>query len=251
VTFARLLLAASLCSCARTAPPAPPTFVAGPETRGESFSRRTFTRGAVHVTVTDAAGPPLSAAQFDEWVRMSASFPTAPLDASPELANGFYQCTGDRCDLLIQLRSGRHLELRGDGTATRADVDAVARLLDLGGRRASFRADVLPVLVRRCGAEGCHGEQPTHSVPLDLRTANVLTSLREHPSKERPTASLIAPGHPARSFLLDKLSGPLERNEGKVMPLDPETGGTQRPSGLEEWTWDVLAPWIARGAPED
>src|SRR2546426_76014 len=34
----------------------------------------------------------------------------------------------------------------------------------------SFRRDVLPVLVRNCAsAKGCHGEDPTESVSLDLR----------------------------------------------------------------------------------
>jgi len=51
-----------------------------------------------------------------------------------EAGNGFYQCApdrADRCDLLIQLRSGVHLELRGNRDATRANVDAIARGLSL------------------------------------------------------------------------------------------------------------------------
>ena len=51
-----------------------------------------------------------------------------------EDANGFYQCTeppAPSCDLLIQLRSGVHVEIRGSGTTSRADVDAIARALPL------------------------------------------------------------------------------------------------------------------------
>ena len=64
------------------------------------------------------------------------AFPTlqATLDVPAGTGNGFYQCTaGARpsCDLLIELRSGVHLELRSAGTATRADVDDLARGLPL------------------------------------------------------------------------------------------------------------------------
>jgi hypothetical protein len=61
-------------------------------------------------------------------------YPQAVLAAPPGDANGFYQCTAEpprSCDLLIQMRSGVHLELRGGGTSSRADVDALAGALPL------------------------------------------------------------------------------------------------------------------------
>ena len=77
---------------------------------------------------------PLAPGGFEDWVRMSQSFPQASLDAPATDVNGFYQCDGQRparCDLLIQTRSGLHIEIRGGGTSSRADVDAIARGMNL------------------------------------------------------------------------------------------------------------------------
>jgi len=76
----------------------------------------------------------MSADDYAGWVRMSASFPQAALDLPGTEANGFYQCSDGpppSCDLLIQLRAGVHIEVRGGGTSSRADVDALARGLRL------------------------------------------------------------------------------------------------------------------------
>jgi hypothetical protein len=140
------LLLGSL-ACHRAAPPPPsrgeplalPDTLAGftgsPIQHGPTFVRRTYTRGATHVdaTLAIAAGPP---GGFESWLAMSkgGGYPQAALSAPPGDVNGFYQCNGAQppsCDLLIQMRSGVHLELRGSGTSSRADVDALARALPL------------------------------------------------------------------------------------------------------------------------
>jgi hypothetical protein len=115
-------------------PEAIPSWTSGPLTTGEGWVRRTYARGSTRVNVTLARFA-MSAAQYDEWVRTSvAGYPQAALDVPPGSANGFYQCaeaSEDRCALLIQLRAGAHLEVRGEGTARRQDVDAIARALPL------------------------------------------------------------------------------------------------------------------------
>jgi hypothetical protein len=109
-------------------------FAAGPTTPGAGFLRRTYARGATLISVT-LARVPMDADGYASWTRTSvASFPQARLDAPAADANGFYQCSSEtppHCDLLIQLRSGVHVEVRGGGTSTRDDVDAVARGLPL------------------------------------------------------------------------------------------------------------------------
>ncbi len=104
-------------------------FASGLTSRAAGYVRRTYARGSARIEVT-LARMPMSPDDYAGWVKMSASFPQAALELPPDDANGFYQCT-DRprpsCDLLIQLRAGVHLELRGDGTSSRADVDALAR----------------------------------------------------------------------------------------------------------------------------
>ena len=84
-----------------------------------------FTRGTARIHVTLAAYP-VTAERWSSWLAASASFPQAPLPWAADVANGFYQCDEDvppHCDLLIQLRAGFHLELRGGKTSRRSDVD--------------------------------------------------------------------------------------------------------------------------------
>lgn len=92
--------------------------------------RRTYAAGDVRIDVTRARFP-MTPKQYDDWVRTStAGFPQATDVVPADAGNGFYQCTETprpSCDLLIQLRAGVHLEIRGGGTSTRADVDTIAR----------------------------------------------------------------------------------------------------------------------------
>ncbi|MEA2700330.1 MAG: hypothetical protein QOI66_4601 [Myxococcales bacterium] len=140
------LAALAVVACHRTAPPPAATlalpdvlagFTASAGVGGDNFVRRRYTRAAVHIDVTLARAAPLGTGTggFAAWLEMSrAGFPQASLDAPSDDANGFYQCTAgapSSCDLLIQMRSGVHLELRGGGTSSRADVDDIARALPL------------------------------------------------------------------------------------------------------------------------
>jgi hypothetical protein len=117
-------------------------FAAGASSRADGFVRRTYSRGPVRIEVT-LARLPMSSDDYASWVKTStASFPQAALELPAADANGFYQCSDGpppSCDLLIQLRAGLHLELRGSGTSSRGDVDALARglrLAALAGRPA-------------------------------------------------------------------------------------------------------------------
>ena len=111
-----------------------PGFTAGATSRGDGYVRRLYTRERVRVEVT-LARMQMSPEDYASWVRTStAGFPQAALELPPEEGNGFYQCSDGppvSCDLLVQLRAGVHLELRGGGTSSRADVDALARGLPL------------------------------------------------------------------------------------------------------------------------
>ena len=140
VVCCTLLLAAVAPGACRRAPPAVqptfdlpdaiPGFVAGAREPGDGYLRRTYTAGPTRITVT-LARHAMDDAAYDGWVRMStAGFPQAELELPAGAGNGFYQCDDrapDRCDLLIQLRSGVHIEIRGGGSSTRRDVDAIRR----------------------------------------------------------------------------------------------------------------------------
>src|SRR5438045_2677042 len=77
-------------------------FEAAPSVAGAGFVRRAYTRGRVRLDVTLARAT-LRPGGFDDWLRMSRDgFPQAALDAPPDDANGFYQCTdgpAPSCDL--------------------------------------------------------------------------------------------------------------------------------------------------------
>jgi hypothetical protein len=270
------------CNRSRSLPPDPPrgaaspavpgtaqlpaaisNFSAGPlETEGGGV-RRQYRRDSTRITVT-LAQLPMTAEQYDEWVKTSTrSFPQAAIDVGPARGNGFYQCEArGRCDLLIQLRSGVHLELRGGGTATRDDVNAIARELPLRAlaeeaatagphpTEVSFRHEVAPVLAASCAAsDGCHGADPTHRVHMDLREKTAYLSLVGRPSELRAGAVLVDPGHPVKSFMVDKLTRNLApKGEGRPMPLDPQTGNVVDPNPVERFVWKTLVAWIAQGA---
>jgi hypothetical protein len=117
----------------------------------------------------------------------------------------------------------------------------------------SFRSEILPVLQRQCAdPKGCHGDEPTDSVELDLRPTGAFEQLVDVPAKGRPNSWRVRRGEPTTSFLLDKLKGPLRSGEGKMMPLDPNTGVPVQPCPLPAGFIDkVLRPWIAAGAPNN
>jgi hypothetical protein len=109
-------------------------FIAGAPETGPGYQRRTYTAGTTRIAVT-LARYPMDDAAYESWVATSrAGFPQADLGLPPDAGNGFYQCAvaaADRCDLLIQLRAGVHVEIRGGGTSRRRDVDAIRSALPL------------------------------------------------------------------------------------------------------------------------
>jgi hypothetical protein len=161
-----IVVAVGLAGCRRSGAPAPSAsaapspaarlelalpdalagFAAGPDTLGPGYVRRTYARGRTLIDVTLAQAP-MPPGGFDGWLTMSRAFPQAVLDAPAAEVNGFYQCTetpAPSCDLLIQMRSGVHVEIRGGGTSSREDVDAIARGLPLRALGASVPAEPAP-----------------------------------------------------------------------------------------------------------
>jgi cytochrome c553 len=124
---------------------------------------------------------------------------------------------------------------------SKAEVEIIQRWIEAGARFSADQGqpdlavtqhDVIPILLRRCTA--CHGRTQREN-GLDLRTkASML-----HGGKSGPA---IVPGKPEESLLLKKVrSGdmPPRRRiiEVSIKPIEPAE-------------IDVLAKWIAAGAPE-
>jgi hypothetical protein len=112
---------------------------------------------------------------------------------------------------------------------------------------------VLPHIEKTCAvANGCHGDDPTDSIDLDLRPAVAYKTLVGRLSSVRTTSMLVAPGDVKNSFVIDKLTGTLEGKEGKRMPLDADTGAPKPPTpDDDDFLKNKLIPWIAAGAKED
>jgi len=123
----------------------------------------------------------------------------------------------------------------------------------------TFARDVLPALRQSCGAGDaatCHGTpSPVGKVSYapSLTAAAVLAGLKDAAPANAPAAApgggawlRVAPGEPARSWLLAKVTqddpGGAGQAYGNRMPL-------QAPN-LCDATVQTLTTWIALGAPE-
>ena len=113
-------------------------FVAGAMVRGDGWARRGYSRGELRIdvtVVTRATTPSRSDVGYEEWLRQVAGYPRATLDVPDGAGIGFYSCDGDgeqaRCDLHVQLRNGAHVEVMGNGRASRADLEELAQRLPL------------------------------------------------------------------------------------------------------------------------
>jgi hypothetical protein len=108
---------------------APPFEAATPVLLGQGYFRRAYVSGAERVEITIARfgkDPGVYTDAFDQWVAASTNYPQAQLSLPAAQANGFFSCASDladaACDLHIQLRSGFHVEVMGNGRAPRRDL---------------------------------------------------------------------------------------------------------------------------------
>jgi hypothetical protein len=117
----------------------------------------------------------------------------------------------------------------------------------------SFHNDVYPVLAKNCAsAEGCHGNNSTAAVDLDLRAPAAYSQLVGKDAEMRKGALRVRPGDPATSFLIAKLAGSLQPSEGNPMPINVETGEPFQTSPLPpDYIEKSLKPWIRAGAPNN
>jgi hypothetical protein len=127
-------------------------FAAAPEGHDPAYRRRDYVRAGETVSVILASFP-MNHEQYRDWLRMStAYFPQAELGIDASRGNGFYQCTEDtptRCNLLLQLSCGLHIEIRGSGTtARRRDADDILLGLTLP-RMAETCAGLVPMSSRQ------------------------------------------------------------------------------------------------------
>jgi hypothetical protein len=127
------------------------------------------------------------------------------------------------------------------GKLRREEVETIRRWIEAGARFANdtgkfepaiTQDDVIPILLRRCTV--CHGPR-VQEAGLDLRTrASMLRGGKSGPA--------IVPGKPEDSLLIKKITS------GDMPPRRRIVEVSIKP--IERAEIDILAKWIARGAPE-
>ena len=114
---------------------AAPFTAATPVQVGPGFIRRAYAVRDKHVEITIARFGQDPGA-FDRWVAGSENYPQAELSLPATQANGFFSCASEHadapCDLHIQLRSGFHVEVMGNGRIPRRDLAQFIAHIELG-----------------------------------------------------------------------------------------------------------------------
>lgn len=104
----------------------------------------------------------------------------------------------------------------------------------------SFKRDLLPVLVQRCGY--CHMKEDRHGY-LIIDPQLAFRSLVNVPAFSFPQMKRVEPGKPEMSFLIHKMTGEHGRMgaPGRAMPSWP----------LSKEFVDSIRQWIAQGAKDN
>jgi hypothetical protein len=130
----------------------------------------------------------------------------------------------------------RAIDAAGNVDANVAEVSATTA-------HVSFAGDVAPIFGATCASAGCH-VQPNPAENLDLATpAAAYAALVGGVSDECSAMSLVAPGAPKTSYLLQKLRGYGSCFTGTRMP--------EQAPALDAPALDLVSAWIGKGAPND
>jgi hypothetical protein len=109
-------------------------------------------------------------------------------------------------------------------------------------------ADVLAIVARDCAVGGCHLRAPgAGGLVLDVTSPAWASAVVGVAAREAPAMALVAPGDPARSWLVAKLSGVF-----CAAACDRQLGcGGRMPTGTPLSAADeaIIVAWIEAGAP--
>jgi hypothetical protein len=105
----------------------------------------------------------------------------------------------------------------------------------------SFQDDILPIFENACSGSDCHTEVD-RLAPLGLEPTEAYGNLVGMTSEDCGAKTLVVPGSPDQSYLIDKLMGG-DICEGDRMPLDDDA---LPPAGVR-----TFVNWICAGAPDN
>lgn len=115
---------------------------------------------------------------------------------------------------------------------------------ECSGSPSSFSGDVWPIVMTSCaGREGCHG-------PIFQTPATAYDFLAHQPASECTDGRRIgSPGHPERSYVIDKLTDTDLCGDGVPMPKSGLATGAWNP--LPDAQIQAIYDWICQGAKDD
>lgn len=107
------------------------------------------------------------------------------------------------------------------------------------GPDVTYTQDIEPIMVDQCTSMGCHGF-PVSQEGLDLREGIGYALLVGMASQQCAGETLVSPGQPDSSYLMNKLLG-VDMCSGTRMPKGTPLSGAET---------DLVASWICKGALE-
>lgn len=200
-----------------------------------------------------AAGPSVPRCHADVVTHAEVSSPSPDL-AAALAAVTMPVTTPDTCTAAVTISIARHgrrpgravLRERAAMASGHADRDRIVVVCRRPpGVTATFADIQRKVFSRSCAAASCHGAGGAGGLTLDAGTAyaSLVGVTPSNPVARDAGLLRVAPGDPARSFLVRKLEGTLVAGEGASMP---RVGSTLPAASL-----DLVRRWIAAGAPAD
>lgn len=118
-----------------------------------------------------------------------------------------------------------------DGATGTDDLSAIAETPNV-----DFLTQIQPIFTSSCVA--CHNDIATNSGGLDLQEGSSFQELFNRESVEAPGVRLVAPGNPARSYLMEKISSALPQIGTRMRPGDPMPPAQQA----------LIRDWISQSA---
>lgn len=141
---------------------------------------------------------------------------------------------GHRCGPGSSCQQGVCACSNGDGMGGGGGMSGVAEV-------PSFQDDILPIFENSCSGNDCHTETDREA-PLGLDPADAYSNLVGTSSENCGAKTLVVPGSPDQSYLVDKLMGG-SICDGDQMPLDEDP---LPPAGVR-----TFVNWICAGAPDN
>jgi hypothetical protein len=107
-----------------------------------------------------------------------------------------------------------------------------------GGGSATFSSDVSPIFWESCAGEMCHGGLATGPFPYEQ-----LVNVQSSRNACSPKRTLVTPGKPGESYILNKLTGKGMCGDTRIMP---SAEGQLPPAKIQ-----LITDWICAGAKKD